>query len=67
MRASIIRFGIAALLVIVGIVIGTVFDSVAGTAVGAFVAAVGLIAIVSLAFYEVGLSEDRDRKRHPGG
>jgi hypothetical protein len=36
---------------------------VVGDALGIGLGALGLVAIVSLVFYEIGLSEDRDRDR----
>ena len=58
-----VGIGLPAALVVGGIVLG-----IAGVHVVAFAcAAIGLVGLVSWAFYEVGRSEDRDRERHPGG
>jgi hypothetical protein len=58
-----LRFGAAALVVAAGLVFALALGGVAGDALGIGLIAVGLIALVSLVFYEIGLSEDRDRKR----
>ena len=64
--ASRLRFGAAALVVVVGVVCAVAIGGVVGDALGIGFAALGLVAIVSLVFYEIGLSEDRDRRRDRG-
>jgi O-antigen/teichoic acid export membrane protein len=61
--ASRLRFGAAALLVVAGVICALAIGGVAGDAVGIGLAAIGLVAVVSLVFYEIGLGEDRDRER----
>jgi hypothetical protein len=58
-----VRFGIAALIFVAGVIVAVAAASVAATAVGVALVGLGLVALVSLVFYEVGLSEDRDRER----
>ncbi|MFZ0043258.1 MAG: hypothetical protein WAK93_18260 [Solirubrobacteraceae bacterium] len=58
-----IRYGAAVALVLIGVVCGaSIPGTLGGTLASAFVG-LGLIGIVSLIFYEVGLTEDRDRER----
>jgi hypothetical protein len=61
--ASRLRFGAAALLVVVGAICALAIGGVVGDALGIGLVAVGLVAAVSLVFYEIGLGEDRDRDR----
>ena len=54
-----VGIGVPAALVLAGIVL-----AVAGVRIVAFaLCAIGLVGLVSWAFYEVGRSEDRDRER----
>jgi hypothetical protein len=61
--ASRLRFGAAALLVVAGAICALAIGGVVGDALGIGLVAVGLVAVVSLVFYEIGLGEDRDRER----
>jgi hypothetical protein len=61
--ASRLRFGAAALVIVVGVVCAVAIGGVVGDAIGIGLGALGLVALVSLVFYEIGLSEDRDRRR----
>jgi O-antigen/teichoic acid export membrane protein len=61
--ASRLRFGAAALLIVVGAICALTIGGVVGDALGIGLVAVGLVAAVSLVFYEIGLGEDRDRDR----
>ena len=55
--------GVPAALVVAGIVLAVV-----GVKIVAFaLAAIGMVGLVSWAFYEVGRSEDRDREREREG
>jgi hypothetical protein len=57
--SRVVGIGGSAALVLAGVVL-----AVAGVHVVAFaLAALGLVGLTSWAFYEVGLSEDRDRER----
>jgi hypothetical protein len=59
----ILAFGSAVGLTVAGALVGVIFGSVTGEAFAIALGSLGLIGLVSLAFYEVGLSEDRDRAR----
>ena len=61
-RARIAAFGSAAGLSVAGVVCG-LFGGSLGTALALVLIPLGLVAITSLAFLEVGLSEDRERER----
>jgi hypothetical protein len=65
-RTRVLSFGAAALLVVLGVAAGPLLGGVTGEAVAIALVAVGAIAIVSLVFLEVGLSEDRERARERG-
>jgi 1,4-dihydroxy-2-naphthoate octaprenyltransferase len=54
---------ISGVAIVVGCVIAAVATATALDAVGIAVAGVGLVGVVSAAFYAVGQSEDRERER----
>jgi membrane protein implicated in regulation of membrane protease activity len=56
-------YGSAGLLVVAGVVVIVLSDTVTAEAVSIALVSLGLIVIVSLMFFEVGLSEDRARER----
>ena len=60
-RARLITYGSAAGLVLLGAGCAILIGGVAGQAVGVGLIGVGLVGAISLAFLEVGLSEDRQR------
>jgi hypothetical protein len=60
-RARVIGYGAAALLVVAGVVLVAVTSRTAIQVVGVALMGLGLVALTSLVFYEVGLSEDRER------
>jgi hypothetical protein len=62
-RARIRAYGGAALLVVVGGVCGVAVPGVTGDAFMIGLMMIGLGGALLLAFFEVGLSEDRDRER----
>jgi hypothetical protein len=64
-RARIIWFGLAAVLVVAGGAVAALTGgtSTPGQVVGFVLIALGLMLATSLVFYEVGLSEDRERAR----
>jgi len=62
-RNRLISFGSAALAVVAAAIAGPLIGGITGAAVAIALACLGGIAIVSLVFLEVGLSEDRERAR----
>ena len=62
-RSRVLAFGSAILLIVLGGAGGLIAGGVAGEAVGIGAISLGAIAVVSLVFLEVGLSEDRERAR----
>ena len=62
-RSRLLSFGAAGLVVVLGLIANPLLGGIAGEATSIALVAVGGIAIVSLAFLEVGLSEDRERAR----
>ena len=54
-------FGGSGLVIVLGVVAGALIGGVTGEAIMIALVSVGGIAIVSLVFFEVGLSEDRER------
>jgi len=57
----VLTFGSAVGLLVASAVVGVLWSSVVSEAIAISLGSLGLIALVSLALYEVGLSEDRDR------
>ena len=62
-RARLLSFGGAGLMIVIGAVAGPLLGGITGEAIAIALISVGAIAIVSLVFLEVGLSEDRERSR----
>jgi hypothetical protein len=62
-RSRIVGFGSAGLLVIAGIACAFAFSGGLGQNLAFALVALGLIEGTALVFYEVGLTEDRDRAR----
>ena len=60
-RARIVAFGSAALLVVAGVVLAAAIGGDIGPYLSFALIGLGLVAVVSLVFLEVGLSEDRER------
>ena len=65
-RGRLLAFGSAFLAIVLGAILGPVLGGVDGEAVAISLVSLGGIAIVSLVFFEVGLSEDRARGRARG-
>ena len=61
-RAAARRFAVAAVIVVAGVVV-IVASSGTGRIIGWGVLGVGLVVAISLAFLEIGYSEDRERAR----
>ena len=62
-RTRLLSFGAGALAIVAGLIAGPLLGGITGEAVAIALFALGGIAIVSLVFLEVGLSEDRERER----
>ena len=62
-RNRVLCFGGSALAVVAGAIVGAVAGGTAAEAVSLSLMSLGGIALVSFAFLEVGLSEDRERAR----
>jgi hypothetical protein len=62
-RTRILRYGAAIALALVGVACGALISGTAGGTAATVLVGIGLVGVVSLLFYEVGLTEDRDRER----
>jgi hypothetical protein len=63
LRNRVLSFGGAGLVIVLGLLAGPLLGGITGEAIAIALISVGGIAIVSLVFLEVGLSEDRERAR----
>jgi hypothetical protein len=62
-RTRSVRYGGSILLVLIGICCGALIHGSTGGTLATVFVGIGLVGVVSLVFYEVGLTEDRDRAR----
>jgi hypothetical protein len=62
-RSRIVGFGSAGVLVVLGIVCAIAFSGGLGQNLAFTLVALGLVLATALVFYEVGLTEDKDRER----
>lgn len=62
-RERIVRFGAAAVLVLAGALCAVLVSGTLGQVLAFVLIALGLVGATSLVFFEVGLSEDRERAR----
>jgi hypothetical protein len=62
-QTRIIRYGGSILLVLVGVGCGALIRGSTGGTLATVFVGIGLVGLVSLVFYEVGLTEDRERDR----
>jgi hypothetical protein len=62
-RSRIVGYGTSLVLVLVGTVVAVLRQDTLGLASAVALVSIGLVTAVSLVFYEVGLSEDRERAR----
>lgn len=60
-RQRTIRYGAGGALVLAGVACGILVPGTAGGTLATVLVGLGLVLAVSLVFYEVGLTEDRDR------
>jgi len=58
-----LRYWGAIVLVVVGVICGATIPGTLGGTICTAIVGLALIAIVSMVFYDVGLTEDRDRER----
>jgi hypothetical protein len=64
-RTRMIRYGGSIFLVFAGICCGALIRGSTGGTLATVFVGLGLVGVVSLVFYEVGLTEDRERANHP--
>jgi hypothetical protein len=62
-RARIVGYGLSAGVVLLGVVAAVFVAGVTGQVLAFVLIALGFVLAISLVFYEVGLSEDRERAR----
>lgn len=62
-----LRYFLAIGVVLLGVLIGATVPGTLGGTICTAVVGIGLIAVVSLIFYDIGLTEDRDRARDRRG
>jgi hypothetical protein len=62
-RSRILRYGACIAVVFVGVACGALIPGSAGGTAATVLVGIGLVGVVSLIFYEIGLTEDRDRAR----
>jgi hypothetical protein len=60
-RVRILRYGISIGLALIGVICGATLPGTLGGTLATGLIGIGLVGVLSLIFYEVGLSEDRDR------
>jgi hypothetical protein len=69
-RTRTLRYGAAITVVLIGVACGALIPGTAGGTAATVLVGIGLVSVVSLIFYEVGLTEDREReegaRRHAG-
>src|SRR5438270_5262913 len=66
-RSRILSFGSAALLVVVGVAAAVAFSGTLGQVLALALISLGLVLATALVFYEVGLSEDKERAQAATG
>jgi hypothetical protein len=57
-----LRYGASIVVALVGVACGALIPGTAGGTAATVLVGIGLVGVVSLIFYEVGLTEDRDRE-----
>ena len=62
-RARAVRYGASIAVALVGVACGALIPGTAGGTAATVLVGIGLVGVVSLLFYEVGLTEDRERER----
>ena len=61
--ARAMRYGAAILVVVIGVLCGAIIPGTLGGTICTAIVGIGLVAVISFVFYDVGLTEDRDRAR----
>ncbi|MGA9859309.1 MAG: hypothetical protein WBQ18_15700 [Solirubrobacteraceae bacterium] len=64
-RSRALRYGACVFLVLAGVACGAAIPGGTGGTICTGLVGVGLVGLMSLVFYEVGLSEDRERAASP--
>jgi hypothetical protein len=62
-RTRTLRYGASIAVALAGVACGALIPGTAGGTAATVLVGIGLVGVVSLIFYEVGLTEDRDRAR----
>lgn len=62
-RARAVRYGASVTVALIGVACGALIPGTAGGTAATVLVGIGLVGVVCLIFYEVGLTEDRDRAR----
>jgi hypothetical protein len=60
-RTRALRYGASIAVALVGVACGATISGTAGGTAATVLVGIGLVGVVSLIFYDVGLTEDRDR------
>ncbi len=60
-RARVARYGASIAVALIGVACGAIIPGTAGGTAATVLVGIGLVGVVSLIFYDVGLTEDRDR------
>ena len=63
-RTRTLRYGASITVALVGVACGALIPGSAGGTAATVLVGIGLVGVVSLIFYEVGLTEDRERAAH---
>jgi hypothetical protein len=62
-RTRALRYGASIAVALIGVACGALIPGSAGGTAATVLVGIGLVGVVSLIFYEVGLTEDRERAR----
>jgi hypothetical protein len=65
-RQRTLRYGVSIAVAVAGVACGALIPGSAGGTAATVLVGIGLVGVVSLIFYEVGLTEDRERARQQG-
>ena len=57
------RYAAAIVVVVIGVLCGAIIPGTLGGTICTAIVGIGLVAVISFIFYDVGLTEDRDRAR----